>query len=262
MLVLSPAHAPADAQRLRQAIERASGLRVELVVAPSGDEAVGMVQAGRADAGLLPLFDYLYCAELFHVEPLLQVLRHGAQADYQAELVVRADSSVRDLAGLGGKAVGFVDRYSVTGFLLPAKMLRDAGVVVEVRWLGSHEAVVAAVRDASVAAGASYRGHAEGRTDLRVLDRSTSVANEPIFVQAALSPSTRGALAKGLSAVAADATLLAGLADATGLRDVVPGTYEAAREVVAAAGRSVEDMVPGGWVRANEHRRPLWSYGP
>jgi len=24
----------------------------------------------------------------------------------------------------------------------------------------------------------------------------------------------------------------------------------------------VENMVPGGWARANEHRRPLWSYAP
>ena len=47
-----------------------------------------------------------------------------------------------------------------------------------------------------------------------------------------------------------------------GFRPPAEGTYAAARAKVKTIGKVSEDLVPGGWVRANEHRRPLWSFDP
>lgn len=262
VISFSPAHAPAQPDLLARALERGSGLKVALRPAASGGQAVDDFQSGRADAALLSLFDFLYCAEVFHARPLAQALRRGGLDAYQGELVVRDGSDLRELAQLQGLPVAFVDRWSVTGFLLPARALREAGVEVHPAWLGSHPAVLEAVREGRFPAGATWRGHAQGQPGLRVLAQTPPVANEPLFAQAQLPEETRAALRRGLLALQAEPQALAGLADITGFRSIPEGTYESALATVRAAGQSVEALVPGGWVRANEARRPLWSYAP
>lgn len=245
-----------------RALEASSSRRVELSVASSSEDAIDRIQAGKVDAGLLSLFDYLFCAELFGVEPLVQAVRQGEEQS--GEIVVRADAPHGDVASLRGLRVAFVDRYSVTGFLLEGKLLHDAGVKVEPVWVGTHDAVLAAVRERRADAGATYAGAVTG-SDLRVLARTAPVANEPVFVRSDLSAEPRSSLQAALLALGRDdasAGALAGLAGITAFRAVGAGTYDRALETVRAAGSNVYDLVPGGWVRANEHRRPLWSYAP
>lgn len=260
-IVFGPLHAPRNPEALRARLEHGSGLKLALDAVESSNAAIDRVQAGRADAGLLPLFDYLYCAEVFGVEPLVQVLREGTRATQAGELVVREDSPLHAMADLRGRRVGYVDRYSVTGFLLPAAQVREAGVSVEPEWLDSHDAVLAAVRDGRVVAGATYAGHAAMQAGLRVLASTGTIANEPVFVQRAVPADVRQAFLEAL-VLEHDANALAGLADATGFRAVPDGAYASALATVQTAGRRVEDMVPAGWTRANDHRRPLWSYAP
>ncbi len=261
-LLLSPAHAPRDPEALAGLLSVAAAPRIHLSVASSSEHAIDAIQAGNADAGLLSLFDFLFCADVFHVEPLVQALRGGAEQ--WGEILVRADAPAADLASLKGQRVAFVDRYSVTGFLLAGKLLLDAGIRVEPVWVGSHEAVLAAVRDRRVAAGATYAG-AAGAPDLRALARTAAVANEPLFVRADTPAELRSSLSAALLALGKDeasARALAGVAGITGFQPIARGTYERALETVRAAGTTVYDLVPGGWARANEHRRPLWSYAP
>lgn len=261
VIVLSPAHKPEDTAALRVFLETHSGLRIELRQSASSQDAVDLVERRQADAGLLALFDGLFCDEVFHTEPLVQVLR-GAASTYEGEIIVRQDSDARDLSSLTGLKLGFVDKYSVTGFLLPAKALRDAKVEVEAVWLGSHEAVLEAVKDRRVAAGATYKG-ASAVGEYRSLATTPKIANEPLFVQASVGETERAALKKALLLLGTDgANLLAGVAGVTGFREIPPGTYEDALATLKSVGSSVEDMVPGGWTRANDHRRPLWSYAP
>lgn len=261
VIVFGPQHAPHNPEALRARLARASHLRLELRTVASSNAAIDQLQAGRADAALLPLFDYLFCADVFDVEPLVQVLRGDARSTHAGELVVLADSPLRTVRELGGRRVGYVDRFSVTGFLLPAARIRGADVEVEPVWLGTHAAVVAAVRDGRVAAGATYSGHAATDARLRVLASTGTIANEPIFVQWSVPNDVRQALRDALLAEN-DSDALDGLADITGFRAPPAGTYEAALTTVAAAGQRVEDIVPAGWLRANEHRRPLWTYAP
>lgn len=260
VIVFGPQHAPRDAQALRARWTGTSGLQLEVLAARTPAEAIDHIQSRRADAGLLSLFDYLYCAEVFGVEPIAQVMRAGDRVVQSGELVVQASSAVQTLEALRGKRLGYVDAYSITGFLLPAALLRDRGIAVEPVWLGSHEAVLQAVRTGAVAAGATYTGHAATQGELRVLGATGAIANEPVFVQNTLQDAARESLRKALEAT--QPAELAGVADATGFRRPVEHAYVDALATVKAAGQRAEDLFPGGWPRANEHRRPLWSYGP
>ncbi|MBL8611291.1 MAG: phosphate/phosphite/phosphonate ABC transporter substrate-binding protein [Myxococcales bacterium] len=260
VIALGPAYAPKSAEALRAAWASASGLTLELRVLPSATAVIDALQGGRADAGLLSLIDYLYCHDVLGAEPIAQVVRGQGRATQSGELVVQASFDGAALASLAGKRVGFVDQLSTTGFLLPAARLREAKVAFEPVWLGSHDAVLAAVESGSVAAGATYAGHASGRPPLRVLAETGSIANEPVFVASTVPADVRAALAKGLTA-AAPPGALDGVADVTGFRAADSKDYATASDRVRAAGREVEDLVPGGWRRANEQRRPMWSYG-
>jgi ABC-type phosphate/phosphonate transport system substrate-binding protein len=262
-LAFSPAYAPPAAVGLAAALGRRAGLRIEVRGTRSAEETVAEVEAHSVDGALSSLFDFLFCREIFHVEPVAQVLRRGNEGTQSGELVVRADSELRDVAGLAGKTVAFVDGYSVTGFILAAKLLRDAKVPVVVRFSGSHEQALADVRAGVAVAAATYRGASQGAADLRVLASTAAVANEPLFVARTIPAETRTALARALAGVGTEeAGLLAGVANVSGFREPPPGAYDEAAQIVRSAGKSVEDLVPEGWSRANEHRRPLWSYAP
>lgn len=259
VLVFGPNHAPKNAAALQAALEARSKLKLELRAAAPGDEAVDLVQAGKADAALLPLFDYMFCQDAFDVEPLVQVVRRG-QLVHAGELLVPEASAVQSLEALRGQRVGYVDRYSVTGFLLPEATFAEQGIAIEEVFLGSHDAVLAAVKDGRVAAGATWAGHGATVPGLRALAVSARVANEPLFVQRRLPGEVKHALQDAL--VSLDAPeLLAGLADATGFAAVSDSTWEASLALLKTAGLRVEDTLPGGWLRVNDHRRPAWSHG-
>lgn len=260
VIALGPAYAPKNAEPLRAAWASASGLTLELRALPSATAVIDAIQGGRADAGLLSLIDFLYCHDVLGVEPVAQVVRGQGRTTQSGELVVQARFEGASLPALQGKRVGFVDQLSTTGFLLPAARLRAAGVAFEPVWLGSHDAVLAAVEGGSVAAGATYAGHAADRPALRVLAETGSIANEPLFVASSVPADVRAALTKGLT-TPTPAAALDGLADVTAFRAADSKTYATASDSVRAAGREVEDLVPGGWRRANEQRRPMWSYG-
>lgn len=261
VILFGPNHAPRKVDQLRAQWSSASGLKLEFQIAATDSDAVDAILAGRADAGIVSLFDFLYCAEVHGVQPLAQLIRNGDHADQTGELIVRKDSPLQDLASLKGHKLAYVDPYSVTGFLLPAARLREQGVTAEWVSSGSHEAVVAAVRNGTVAAGATYDGQAKTEPELRVLASTGSIANEPFFVQASLPAEAKDALKKALLATHEPAAL-EGVAHASSFRAPAEGTYAAALAKVKAIGKVSEDLVPGGWVRANEHRRPLWSFDP
>jgi phosphonate transport system substrate-binding protein len=260
VIVFGPQHTPAKAALLKGRLEAASGLSLELRTTRSNDEALDAVQNGKADAGLLPLFDFFYCAAVFEVVPLVQVIRHE-QHTMSSEILVPAASPARALSDLAGQRFGYVDRASVTGFLLPAATFGAAKIHVEPVWLGSHDAVLTALAEGKVAAAASYAGHGAAVAGLRVLATSSPVANEPLFVQKQVPADVREALTRAFSAER-DAEALSGLADATGFGTPAPGTWEAASATLEAAGLAVEETVKGGWLRANEHRVPSWARGP
>jgi phosphonate transport system substrate-binding protein len=174
---------------------------------------------------------------------------------------VRADSTAEGVAALAGKPIAVVDRWSVTGFLLPAAQLREARIPFEPLFVGSHERVLAAVREGRAAAGATFVQVPAAPEGLRVLGSTGRIANEPLFVQAKLPAAEREALARALLGIR-ERELLEGLAGASGFRAPAEGAWSDARARVDAAGQRVTSLVHGGWQRANEHRRPLWSYAP
>ncbi len=257
VLVLSPAHgkSPAAVQRLEQFLGIQSGLAVEVRVAKDAEEAVRMAGSPNTDAALLTLFEYLFARKEFGVEAGLRVVRAGGELSHQGEILVATDSALKSLADLEGKRIAYVDRYSTTGFLLPAKKLADAKVRAQTQFAGSHAEAIAALKSGRVDAAAVYVGAAKGDPKLRSITTTDRIPNEPVFFRAGLPRETRDKLTAALRAFAATddgRATLQEMADVTGFTSVSDRDYDAAFSLVQAAGKSVKDLVPRGWLLANE----------
>ena len=260
VLLLSPSHGASEAELavLAAAVGEASGLAIEIVVAPSTQGAVTRVGTSTWDAAILPLFDYLFCHQEHRVEAGLQLLRHGADRTHRGELLVRADGGPTALAGLAGRPVAFVTRYSTSGFLFPAALLAQAGVEPTPSFAGSHEAALVELREGRADAAAVYEGMAAGDASLRSLATTSPIPNEPVFFRRGLAPEKRSLLVRALLEVSqASPTLLAPVADTTGFVEADDATWHAVHDAIEAAGNQVEDLVPQGWRLRHESHRSL-----
>jgi phosphonate transport system substrate-binding protein len=253
VIVLSPAYVPAagDAlEALRNGLEKASGLTVELKAAQSKSAAIKAFDGDSADAALLSLEEFLVAREEYWVRAELQALRGKGLADYEGVLLTRKNGGAAGVADLAGKKVGFVGPYSVSGFTLPALFLEKAGVKPEPVFAASHEEVLKRLLSGELYAAATYARQAEKAPGLRILAVTGKVPNEPLVFRRGLYDDKREALKKaflGLAATAEGRKALGALADITGFRPADQNAYKPLHDLLLSGGKPVYDLVPGGW---------------
>jgi len=260
VLVLSPSYeaSPEALARLSALLGDEVGMRVEVRRAPDAKTAILDAGHGKADATLMPLFDYLFCHREYGLEAAARVLRGVGEGVYHGEILVRADGGVDSLGALAGKRVAFADRYSTSGFLYPARALVDAGADVVPVFAGSHAAALAALEAGQVDAAASYaHGSVPG---LRVLARTSDIPNEPLAFPAAVPPELRRRFVDALTRVAADPRgreLLGALGGITGFAPATDADYAAVTREIEATSNQLQALVPGGWAMYTDNRRAM-----
>lgn len=239
VLVVSPAHATPDvASELERALAEASGLTVRVRLAEGGADAVAAAGLQSADAGLLPVFEYLLARQEFGVEARLQSLRDGAR-EYAGVIVVAESSPVRTLAELAGKRIAYVEPTSTTGYLLALRALGDVRVTSS--FAGSHDAAVEQVRAGAVEAAATY---AAPRAGLRVVAETGAVPNEPVFFSPKVPVAVREKIERAFGAL--DPALLGRLAGISGFAPTTDEAYRPVHDLLRDTARSAPDLVPGG----------------
>jgi phosphonate transport system substrate-binding protein len=257
---------PADLEQLSILLTEAADMQVEVQRAP--DEQAALLAAGNrtVDAWLLPLFDYEFCQQEYGVRALLQPIRVGGAQVYHGDILVRADSPVKTLAELTGKRVAFVDPFSTSGFLYPARLLADAGAKEVAVFAGSHPAALAALAAGKVEAAATfYDPAAPVDPSRRVLARTQDIPNEPVFVRKDLAVDVQKRFADGLlrmTASDAGRGLWSKIAGIEAFAPVTDAAYEAVHHEIDAAGKELGALVPGGQAIYNDNRRPPMGMTP
>ncbi|MCK5157022.1 MAG: phosphate/phosphite/phosphonate ABC transporter substrate-binding protein [Spirochaetales bacterium] len=143
-------------------------------------EAMGSVPA-EAHMASLATFAYVLAADRGYADAALVSVRYGS-ATYNGQLIARKDSGINSPADLAGKTFARPDPLSTSGWIIPMLTMRAAGVNPETDLkgiidAGSHDAVVAAVFNKDVDAGATY---VDART--RVEDDFPTVMDEVIII--------------------------------------------------------------------------------
>jgi phosphonate transport system substrate-binding protein len=148
--------------RLDDYLARQLGVPVELVIGESYEDVVARTAAGDFDAVMLSPLTYALAMEQQPLPCLVQMIGDGS-ATAAGYIVVRDDSPIRGVADLPGARFGFVDRASTSGYVYPVKVMLDSGIdpkkhLGSMEFLGNHEAVLMAVLEGRVDAGATYQG--------------------------------------------------------------------------------------------------------
>lgn len=266
VFMLSPEHGAKlnanDRKALEEMLLRESSLHVDIRTAASSLDAIEAFDRA-ADVGILSLFEYVLARSEYSVEAAFQVIRRGGSTGYAGVILTRADGPIRSVEDLGGKRLAYSDPFSTSGFVFPAKLLADAGVKPASEFAGSHEMALARLRAGEVDAAATFAAAAEHDPTLRVLARTDTIPNEPVFFRHWLKPELKTRLATAIERVAATpegARILKSIADIEGIRPISDESYLELNNVIRAAGSTVYEVVPEG-VRVETQRRGI-NLGP
>ncbi len=148
------------------------------------------------------------------VEPLLVTREADGSTSYVSVMYVRADSGIAALEQMRGKAMGWADPNSASGYLIPRSEMRAAGINPDqffsrTGFAGGHEQLMVAVLgrqfDAGVAWASGQGEMSEGfsrgalraavdkgllrMADIRIIWRSRPIQNGPLVVRSDLPDS-------------------------------------------------------------------------
>lgn len=148
--------------KLDDYLSRQLGVPVELVIGDSYEDVVAKTAAGEFDVVMLSPYTYALAHEQKPIPCLVQMIGDGS-ATAAGYIVVRQDSPIRSVADLPGARFGFVDRASTSGYIYAVKAMLDQGIdpkkhLGPMEYLGNHEAVLLAVLEGRIDAGATYQG--------------------------------------------------------------------------------------------------------
>ena len=149
------------AQEVADMLNDETGLYFDTNVAT---EYAGVIEALASDPpeahmASLATFAYVMAADRGVAESALVSVRYGSPT-YNGQIIAGADTGISSIEDLEGKTFGRPDPLSTSGWIIPMLTLRAAGINpdsdMEVVDAGSHDAVVAAVYNGDVDAGACY----------------------------------------------------------------------------------------------------------
>jgi phosphate/phosphite/phosphonate ABC transporter binding protein len=143
-------------------LSRALTVPVDVVVGDSYTDAIDRLARGEFELVELSPYAYALATQRVKLKCLVQSIADGSVTT-SGYIFVREDSPRRTVADLKGATFAFVDPVSTSGYLFARKILKDNGIdyrkdLARTEFAGNHEAVLLAVMEGRVDAGATYQG--------------------------------------------------------------------------------------------------------
>lgn len=225
-------------------------------------EYAGVIEALSADPpaahmASLATFAYVLAAERGVAEAKLVSVRYGSPT-YNGQVIVRKDSGITKLSDLKGKSFGRPDPLSTSGWIIPMLSLRAAGVdpdkdLKDVIDAGSHDAVIAAVYNGDVDAGATYvdaRSRVEKNIPdvmekIVVIEVTTDIPNDGVQFIPSMSDEMTDKITKALLEIVATDEGKEALKTAYQWNDLEEHDdtfYDPFRQVLQASGLSIDEL--------------------
>lgn len=141
-----------------------SGLDIKVKLFNDYASILNDIDHESLDMALLPTVVYALCMDDADLTFLATQIENG-KPFFHAVFLAKKDGSVISLNDLIGKKIGFVDRYSASGYVYPATMLKKAGLVKDNKalytpvFLGSHDKVLRSLMEGRIDAAASFENY-------------------------------------------------------------------------------------------------------
>ena len=146
--------------------EEALGVPVQLFTPADYNGVIQGLLGGTLDMAWLGASSYaaIYLEDENAVEPVLVKTNLDGSSSYHSIGFARADSGITDLMSAEGKAFGFGDPNSTSGYLIPSveipqitgKSMEPGDFFGDVRFTGGHEQTIVAVFNGDIDAGVTW----------------------------------------------------------------------------------------------------------
>jgi len=206
----------------------------------------------------LATFAYVLAHERGVADAALVSVRYGSPT-YNGQLIAGADTGITKVEDLKGKTFGRPDPLSTSGWIIPMLTMRAAGInpesdLKEIVDAGGHPAVVAAVYNGDVQAGATF---VDARTSLekqypdvmekvRVIAVSADIPNDGVQFSPTVPAELRDKIVNALVEIASTDEGKKALQQGYSWTDLTKKNdsfYDPFRQVLQASGMKVEDLI-------------------
>jgi phosphate/phosphite/phosphonate ABC transporter binding protein len=164
-------------------------------------EQIEQVAAGTVDIALMNPLGFIFARSRSGNAEAVAIAKRIIDGQvgivYFAQLYAHKRSAIRSLEDAKGRSIGYGHAYSTSNFLIPAFMLREAGVhpvfaFSRIEFLKGHEIVARAVYEGSVDLGAGHDGvivdlarqpgYGDAQDVLVQVARSRPIPSDPVVV--------------------------------------------------------------------------------
>jgi phosphonate transport system substrate-binding protein len=236
-------------QPLMDYLTQELGHPVELRFVTDYAAATEALKYGHADIVRYGSSSYVLAEKEVDLIPIASVANADSSLmTYQSFIITRADSGITDASQLAGHTFAYADIGSTTGYLLPATYFKKNGIELgETFFAGNHPAVIEAVKNGTVDAGATadtrYQSALEEGAirpdELRIIWKSDFIPRGPTVVRADMPIELREAIAAALMSAPEDIVAQCNLESAR-FGPAPADVYEPIREIQRYLGLAPE----------------------
>ena len=138
-------------------LEDTTGYRFRIRFSERYEDTVDNLRNGITHFAAIGPLSFIIGKESDGIKCLVSGLNEEKKSKYHAVIFTRPESDIENIRDLKGKTFAFGARYSTQGYLIPRKMLEDAGITLTELgyyvFAGSHSNTVRAVLNREVDAG-------------------------------------------------------------------------------------------------------------
>jgi len=251
-------------KKLREFLEANTPYKYKISIPTNFIAVVEAFGTGRADAAGLNTFGYALAHEKYGVEARLTTVRNG-EATYRGEFLARADGKIKKVEDIAGKKLAYVDPASTSGYVLPAKYLKDRGIKPkDTVFAMRHDAVVSMVYQGQVDAGAAFYVSPVGdeiqdarmlvkaqypdvERKIKIIGLTDPIPNDPVAFRKDVPEEMKQKISQALIKFAESAEGKETLQKLSGVTALIPATdkdYEKSREFLKAVRQAAEGKAP------------------
>jgi phosphonate transport system substrate-binding protein len=248
---------------MKQILEANTPYKFEVQVPQSYIAVVEAFGSKKADVSALNTFGYLLANQKYGAEARLTVVRFGSTT-YQSQIIAKK-GKFKDIKDLVGKKFAFVDAASTSGYILPLKLLQDAGIKLgETTFAMKHDNVVSMVYNGQVDAGATFytpKDEKDGIQDARrlvkvqypdveekieILKLTDGIPNDPIVFRKDMPEEMKTKITEAfLTMIKSEEgrTAFKNLYGVTDLKTATDKDYDGVRATLASLNKKADDFM-------------------
>jgi phosphonate transport system substrate-binding protein len=185
---------------LTEYLAKKTGVKVNLTILSRYGNIIKRFADDKMDGAFFGSFTGALAIEKLGVEPIARPVNPDGSSTYHGYIFVRKDSGIKDVKGMKGKRMAFVEKATTAGYIFPIAYLKENGVMdirkffSEYYFSGSHDASIYSVLDKKADVGAAKHSiydmvrKADPRVDkeLVILAESVKVPSNGLCVRKGL----------------------------------------------------------------------------